>query len=77
MVVDGAVDPEGDALEPPEAGEDGEHACAKHDALRAVREAAGGEDEVVEEVREHEDGEIEGWELWGRRGDGESVEGRR
>ena len=58
MVVDGAVDPEGDALEPPEAGEDSEHACAEDDALRAVREAAGGEDEVVEEVCEHEHREV-------------------
>ena len=63
MVVDGAVDAEGDALEPPEAGEDGEHACTEDDALRAVREAAGGEDEVVEEVREHEHREVECREL--------------
>ena len=54
MLVYGALDTERDTLEPPEAGEDGKHACAKDDALRAVREAASGEDEVVEEVREHE-----------------------
>ena len=59
VVVYGAVDPECDALEPPEAGEEGEHACAEDDALRAVREAAGGEDKVVEEVREHEHREVE------------------
>ena len=63
MLVDGPLDAEGDALEPPEAGDDRADADAEDDALRAGREAAGGEDEVVEEVREHEDGEVEGWEL--------------
>ena len=76
MLVDGPLDAEGDALEPPEAGDDRADADAEDDALRAGREAAGGEDEVVEEVREHEDGEVEGWELWGRKGE-ESVEERR
>ena len=51
MLVYGALDTERDTLEPPEAGDDDEDAGAEDNALRAVREAAGGEDEVVEEVR--------------------------
>ena len=63
MVVDGAVDTERDALEPPEAGDDDEDAYTKDDLFCAVGEAAGGEDEVVEEMREHQDGEVQGREL--------------
>ena len=67
MLVDGAVDAERDALEPPEGGQDDECGDSECDLLCALREAAGGEDEVVEEVREHQDGEVEGWELRRRR----------
>ena len=63
MLVDGAIDTERDALEPPETGENGEDTDAEDDALRADGEPAGGKDEVVEEMGEHEDREVEGWEL--------------
>ena len=64
VVVYGAVDPECDALEPPEGAHDGEHADAEDDPFCAEGETARGEDEVVEEMREHQDGEVECRELW-------------
>ena len=63
MLVDGAVDAECDALEPPEGGQDDECGDSERDLLCALREAARGEDEVVEEVREHEHREVECREL--------------
>ena len=66
MVVDGAVDTERDALEPPEIAEDDKHADTEDDLFCAIREAAGCEDEVVEEMREHQDGEVECGQLYTR-----------
>ena len=63
MLVDGAVDAECDALEPPEIAEDDKHADTEDDLFCAIREAAGCEDEVVEEMREHQDREVQGREL--------------
>ena len=59
MLVDGAIDTERDALEPPETGEDSEDTDAEDDALRADGEPAGGKDEVINKVSEHENGEVQ------------------
>ena len=67
MVVDRAVDTPRDAAEPPKVGDDGESDEDKDDGLCALGEAAGGEDEVVEQVGGHEDGKVERRELATRR----------
>jgi len=59
MVVDRAVDAPRDAAEPPKVGDDGESYEDKDDGLCALGEAAGGEDEVVEQVGGHEDAKVE------------------
>ena len=63
VIVDGPVDAECDASEPPEGANDGGDADAEGDPFCLFREAAGSEDEVVNLMGEHEDGEVERREL--------------
>ena len=63
VLVDGTVDAPRDTTEPPEGADDGEDGDAEDDLFCAVGETAGGEDEVIQEVAEHQDGEVEGREL--------------
>jgi len=63
MFEDGSVDPEGHAFEPPEGSDDGTGANPECDTLGCESDAARSEDEVVEHMSEHQDSEIEGWEL--------------
>lgn len=63
VLVDGPIDAPRDAAEPPEGGDDDEADDAEDDLFCAVGETAGGEDEVVREVREHEHREVQGREL--------------
>ena len=68
MVRNLPIDPETDALEPPEDGDDPERVDGEEGAFRERGQQAGGEDEVVREVADHEDGEPERGELGGGRG---------
>jgi hypothetical protein len=61
--LDRSVDPEADALEPPERRDDRARKEREEGVLGPGREPTRGEDEVVEEVADHEDGEPEGWEV--------------
>ena len=63
MVVDRSLDAPRDTLEPPEGTDDDEHADSEDDLFCAGSETARGEHEVIEEMREHQDGEVERWEL--------------
>lgn len=63
MVVDRAVDAPRDAAEPPKVCDDGESDEDKDDGLCALGEAAGGEDEVVDQVGGHDDAKVERREL--------------
>ena len=65
MVVDGTIDTKRDALEPPEGSEDDEDTETKDDLFCAVRKPARGEDKVVDHMREHQDGEVQSWKLYG------------
>ena len=67
MIPDRTVHTPRHPAEPPEVRDDGQGDGGKDDVLRAFAYAFRPEDEVVEEVCEHEDGEVEGWELLGRR----------
>ena len=68
MVIDRAVHAPRDAAEPPKVAHDCASDDDKDDRLRALREAAGGEHEVVEHVGSHEDAKVERRELVTRRG---------
>ena len=59
VLVDGAVDAPRDTTEPPKVRDDGERDEEEEDILGALRDAPGGEDEVVEQVRGHQDGKVE------------------
>ena len=63
MLQNRTVDPERDAFEPPEGKQDGASADPECDAFRHCCEAARGENEVVEDVSEHQDGKVERWKL--------------
>ena len=63
MLVDRTVDAPRDTAEPPEGADDGEDGDAEDDLFCAIGETAGGEDEVIQEVSKHQDGEVEGREL--------------
>lgn len=69
MVADRAVDAPRGAAEPPKVCDDGESYQDKDDRLCTLGDAAGGEDEVVEQVGGHEDAKVERRELVARRGD--------
>lgn len=63
VVVDGPVDAEGGAAEPPEGEHDGGDAHPEDDPFRLLGELACCEDEVVEYMREHQHSEVERREL--------------
>lgn len=73
MVIDGPINPERHALEPPEREHDRAGADSKDDPFRSFAQSAGGEHEVVDQVGEHEDGEVECRELIAGEDDRESV----
>ena len=80
MVVDRAIDAPRNAAEPPKVCNDGESDEDKDNGLCALGEAAGGEDEVVDQVGGHEDAKVERRELEtrGRKSETQSSEeGRR
>ena len=54
MLVYGALDTERDTLEPPESAYNGEHANTENNLFCAIGETTSGEDEMVEEVRQHQ-----------------------
>jgi hypothetical protein len=68
MVIDRAVHAPRDAAEPPKVTHDRAGDDDKDDRLCALREAAGGEHEVVKHVGGHEDAKVERRELATRRG---------
>lgn len=63
MVIDRAINAPRDAAEPPEIGDDGKGDEGKDDRLRALCEAPGRKDKVVDHVRGHKDGKVERREL--------------
>lgn len=63
VLFDGSLDPKRHALEPPEDEDDGARKEGEESGLGVAGEPARGEDEVVAEVSNHEDGEPEGREL--------------
>ncbi len=63
MVADGAVDAPRDTPEPPEGADDDERADTEDNLFCADGKTARGEDEVVEDMCEHQDGEVEGRKL--------------
>ncbi|KAG6853661.1 hypothetical protein C0991_002553, partial [Blastosporella zonata] len=63
VLVDRTLDTERQTFEPPESAEDDTRDHAEHDPLRLGCVATGREHEVVKHVREHQDGEIQSWEL--------------
>lgn len=50
-------------FEPIEHGQLKEYIDTKYDVLRFFREPLSGEEEMIEEVSEHQDGEIQSWKL--------------
>jgi hypothetical protein len=63
VLRDGPVDPERHTLEPPEGSYDRTRADREGDPFCNQSEAPRREDEMVEHVREHQHGKVEGWEL--------------
>lgn len=63
MIADGAVNAECQTFKPPEAAEDEEEADSEGYPLCFMCEPSRRKDEVVEEMGQHEDGEVECWEL--------------
>ena len=59
------LDPPGKLLEPIEHRQLKEHIDTEDDVFRFFRIQFGGEEEMIEEVGEHQNGEIQGWELRG------------
>ncbi len=63
MIPDRTVNAEGQTFKPPEAAKDEEEADSEGYPLCFLCEPSRREDEVVEEMGQHEDGEVECWEL--------------
>lgn len=61
------LDSPSELLEPIERGQLKEHIDPEDDVLRFFRIPLSGKDEVIEEVSQHQNGEIQGWELRGHR----------
>jgi len=61
------LDPPSELLEPIKHRQLKEHIDPEDDVLRFLRIPFSGKEEVVEEVSEHQDGEIQSWKLRGRR----------
>jgi len=58
-----SLNTECDTFEPPETRDDREDEGAEGDVLRAVAKTMSTEDELVDHVAGHEDGEVKGGEL--------------
>ena len=63
MLVCGSEDAEGNTLPPPEAEDDRACTHAEYDPFGFFSEPAGGEDEVVDQVGQHQDGEVQRGQL--------------
>lgn len=63
VLRDGPVDPKRHTFEPPEGSYDRTRADREGDPFCNQSEAPRREDEMVEHVREHQHGKVEGWEL--------------
>lgn len=63
MIINVAIDTKSNAFEPPESTDYDKCDDSKNDSLGTLRQIASREDEVVENVREHDDREIQGRKL--------------
>lgn len=63
MLVYRPHDTESEAFKPPERAQDGESADPESDLFCFQGMSARREDEVVQKMRQHKNGEIEGWKL--------------
>jgi len=61
------LDSPSELLEPIERGQLKEHIDPEDDVLRFFRIPLSGKEEMIEEVSQHQNGEIQGWELRGHR----------
>lgn len=59
-----ALDSPSKFLKPIEHGKLEEDINTEDDVLRFFRKPLGGEETVIKDVSEHQDGEIQSWELW-------------
>lgn len=59
------LDPPSELFKPIEHGQLNEHIDTEDDVLRLVRIPPCGEEEMIEDVSEHQNGEIQGWKLTG------------
>ena len=66
---DGAFHSKRHALEPKERPNNSSSECTEHAPFDLFRQSTGLEDEVIEQVGEHEDRKVEGRELEGRKGE--------
>jgi len=71
IIVYWSLDPPSEFLEPIEHCQLKEHIDAEDDVFRFFRISLSGEEEMIEEVSGHEDGEIKGWKL---RGGGDEID---
>ena len=65
VIVYWSLDSPSELLEPIEHGQLKEHINSENNVLRLFRIHSGGEEEVIEEVSEHQNGEIQSWKLGG------------
>ena len=65
VIIHRPLDSPSEFLEPIEHRKLKEHINSEYDVLRFFRIQSGGEEEVIEEVGEHQDGEIQSWKLKG------------
>jgi len=63
IIVYWSLDPPSEFLEPIEHCQLKEHIDAEDDVFRFFRISLSGEEEMIEEVSGHEDGEIKGWKV--------------
>jgi len=63
VFVDRTLDPPSEFLEPIKRGQLKEHVDAEYDVLRFFRIPLSGKEKVIEEVSEHQNGEIQGWKI--------------
>jgi len=63
VILDWPLDPPSELLEPIEHRQLKEHIDTEDDVFRFFRIQFSGEEEMIEEVSEHQNGEIQGWEV--------------
>jgi len=73
VFMDWPLDPPGELLEPTEHGQLKEHVDAKDDVLRSFRIPLGGKEAMIEEMSEHQNGEIQSRKLRGKKKRGRCV----